>query len=436
MNVKFYFGSQAKYDALLEKNPMALYFIEDTQRLYKGDVLLATGADATSMSSGLMSAQDKIKLDTLVGGISNLTPVDDTIVIVNKEDGSKSIGVAVSKVEGNLIAVKDDGLFVKVDPVMLEDVVGLKDRLEAIEKASVGGIHYRGSVETEADLPANASQGDLYEVLEDHSEWCFNGTEWFKYGNTNGFTPVAGDGISIVDSTITVKIAEDHHGLVAVDGALALALATTESDGAMSKEDKVFIASIPSTYASKEFVQNTAKQVKYEITSVPVGTLVNYREDEIRIMCPSDAKWTKQTVGNGGDPNSYYATFKTYVPSDDIVGYIEHLGDQVDNEILTTFSTDEYGRRYQPTWLALAKYDEANNAWSYYGDGSTANKYLGWDYQIDWYNANGVMVSTDSIRINLSNANCHNAVVPYYMNNYATVEQIATMEEVYSWGEL
>jgi hypothetical protein len=251
-NVKFYFGLQTKYDALTERDSLALYFIEDTQRLYKGDVLMATGADATSMASGLMSKEDKIKLDALTAGTSlDLTPVDDSIVIVDV-DGGKSIGVQVSKEEGNLISVKDDGLFAKIETLPLESVLGLADRLDAIEKAAVGGIHYRGSVTTVEDLPVDAAQGDLYEVLADNSEWCFNGEEWFEYGNSSVFTPVAGDGISIVDGTFSVKIAEESHGLVAVDGALALVLATADNDGAMSKEDKVLFDAIPSTYATME----------------------------------------------------------------------------------------------------------------------------------------------------------------------------------------
>lgn len=162
---------------------------------------------------------------------------------------------------------------------------------------------------------------------------------------------------------------------------------------------------------------HTHEKVKYEISGVPVGTLVKYFDNEIRVMCPSNAVFTKQAVGTGGDANSYYMTFKTYVPNDSVVGYIEHLGDQVDSEILNTFSTDKYGRRYQPTWLALAKYDETTGVWSYYGANSSKEKFIGWDYQIDWYNADGVMIASDSIRINLSNENCHASAEPYYVGS-------------------
>jgi hypothetical protein len=170
---------------------------------------------------------------------------------------------------------------------------------------------------------------------------------------------------------------------------------------------------------------------------------VNYGEKEIRIMCPADAEFAKQTVGAGGDANSYYVTFKTYAPDDSVVGYIEHLGDKVDDEILTSFSTDKYGRRYQPTWLAVAKYDETTDTWSYYGANSIEGKYIGWDYQIDWYNADGLMVASDSIRINLSNEDCHNNIKPYYVANYATTEEVKAIKETvtdigqsYVWGEM
>ena len=159
---------------------------------------------------------------------------------------------------------------------------------------------------------------------------------------------------------------------------------------------------------------------KYEFTSVPEGTLVDYRDKEIRVMVPANATFTKQNVGTGGDPSCYYATFKTYVFDDNVVGYIEHLGNQVYEEILTTFSTDKYGRRYQTTWLALAKHDEATDTWTYYGKNSSENKYIGWDYQIDWYDANGVMIASDCVRINLSNENCHSSIEPYYVGKMMT----------------
>ena len=125
--------------------------------------------------------------------------------------------------------------------------------------------------------------------------------------------------------------------------------------------------------------------------------------------------FTKQSVGAGGDANCYYATLNTYVYNDDVVGYKEHLGTQSDAEILNDFKTDKYGRKFQQTWLALAKYDETTGVWNYYGKNSTSEKYIGWDYRLDEFNADGVMIASDSVRISLSNEGCHNVVEPYYV---------------------
>lgn len=178
-------------------------------------------------------------------------------------------------------------------------------------------------------------------------------------------------------------------------------------------------------------VEKTAEKTKYEITDVPVGTLVDYRDSEIRICCPENSVFTKQNVGAGGDPNSYYCTFKTFAPSDDAVGYIEHLNGQADKEILTSFNVDkENGRRYQPTWLALAVYDESAGTWNYYGNSSSKNRYIGYDYRIDWYNADGVMIASDSVRINLSNENCHYEIAPYYVGKVMTDVETLVEEKI------
>ena len=169
---------------------------------------------------------------------------------------------------------------------------------------------------------------------------------------------------------------------------------------------------------------------KYEITDAPEGTLVNYGEHEIRILIPANATFTKQAVGTGGDPNSYYVTLKTYFTDDEIVGYREHLGTQVDAEILKDIKTDANGRRYQPSWLAVAKYDDATDTWTYYGASSSENKYIGWDYRIDKYDANDVMIASDFVRINLSNEDCHFSLAPSYLNGAVTEANAYTDKKI------
>lgn len=91
---------------------------------------------------------------------------------------------------------------------------------------------------------------------------------------------------------------------------------------------------------------------------------------------------------------------------------------------------DEYGRKYSIIWLPVAYRN--NNEWHYYGEKSTANKYIGFHYSVEWYDAAGVRIGSDVIKINLSNENCHNVIEPYYIanvvKNHLTDIPTATME--------
>jgi hypothetical protein len=454
-NVLFKIGTRAQFDAIVTKNQNTLYWLRDTQELYKGDILFGTGALASETVSGLLSAEDYKKLQELInaGVAINLEPVDGSIVIKDKK-----IGIGLSAVDDNILVIKEDGLFAAVDNSIIEtrltavegsldtinkDIFDIKEDIADIKESLTGGIHYRGSVSTKDELPMDAQQGDLYECIDTGIEYCWNGTEWFEYGSAH-FVPVAGAGIIVNGSEIGVKIADESHGLTIVEGSMAMLLATDKQDGAMSKEDKAFIDDIPKAYATIDRVENTAVQVKYNISATPEGTLVNYGENEIRIMCPANAKFVKQQVGNGGNANMYYMTFTTYAP-DGAVTFKEGDRGTIIDEVLDFENTagagvDKYGRKYKNHWFALAMYDESSDTWTYFGKNSSVNKYIGWNYVVEWYDANGVKFAADSIRINLSNEDCHNVSVPYYMNSYVTDEEldkaVQTMSEAYSWGEM
>ena len=343
---------QTSFDALEVKDSLALYWIQDTQRLYKGDKLYGTGFAATADFAGLMSPEDKAKLDELVSGsgLKNLTPVDGTIQITDKADGGKFIGVAVSTQQGNALIAVEDGLFVptaekvSVPEYAIEKQEVAEDGFSTsykLKRTVDGTSTYVGDTiniakdmvlqsatletVTEADVPyAGAVVGDPY------IDMAFNdGVQSHIYIPVKGLvdTYTAGEGIKIVDGKISVKIADNSHGLVAVDGALSINIATRKTDGAMSAKDKLVVDSIPYVYKAR----------KYDISGMPIGTLIDYRDHEIRVMCPNDAEFAKQSVGAGGNANTYYMTFKVYVPNESVVGYIEHLDDQVDSEILTNF---------------------------------------------------------------------------------------------------
>ena len=224
--------------------------------------------------------------------------------------------------------------------------------------------------------------------------------------------------------------------MFAVNGALSINLATRKTDGAMSAKDKLVIDSIPYVYEAH----------KYKISNTPVGTLVDYRDKEIRIMCPADAKFTKQEVGTNGNSNMYYMTFKAYAP-DGAVSFKEGDRGKIIDEMFTfdgpASGIDEFGRKYSVCWLALASYDSAKDTWFYFGKNSVESKYIGWDYVVEWYDKNGLKIGYDAVRINLSNEDCHYNIKPYYLNSTITSEEvesiqtsIAIIEESCLWGEM
>lgn len=447
---------QSTYDNLATKEANSLYFVQETNRLYHATRLMGTGALASETAAGLLSAEDYAKLQELIAagsGISGLSAVNGTIKITDMENGGKAIGVGLSAVSGNMLAVKEDGLYVGATVVpeysiekqaTAEEGYAVSYRLKRTLGEDVSYVGDAVNIAkdmmlksatletvTEAGVPYDgAAVGDPYIKMTFNDANASN-----IYIPVKGLvdTYTAGTGIEIVDGKIGIKLADNAHGLVAINGALDIALATRKSDGAMSKEDKLVIDSIPYAYVAR----------KYEIANTPVGTLINYGDKEIRVMCPANAEFAKQTVGAGGDANTYYMTLKTYAPNGSVVGYRERLGNQVDSETLTNFSVDEYGRRYQSTWLGLAKIDDITGAWIYYGKNSSTEKFIGWDYQIDWYNADGIVVASDSVRINLSNEECHNSLRPYYGpdNDIITEvtqikESLTNIEQSYSWTDM
>jgi hypothetical protein len=154
-NVLFKVGTRDQFDAIVTKSEVTLYWLTDTQELYKGDVLFGTGALATQSAAGLLSSEDKKKLDELASGAAS------------------------------------------------------------------------------------------------------------------GLSPVAGDGIVINNNVIGVNISDNAHGLVAVNGTLAINIATTEKDGAMSAADKAALDALVALGIVDNDATKTEMQAIFDkITSV------------------------------------------------------------------------------------------------------------------------------------------------------------------------
>lgn len=158
---------------------------------------------------------------------------------------------------------------------------------------------------------------------------------------------------------------------------------------------------------------------KYEFTVLPAGTIVDRRDKEIRIFCQEDAVFTEQNPNEslGGNANMYYMTFTSYAPEGAVTFREGDKGILID-ELLNFETTpgtgiDSYGRKYKKHWFSLAM-KNADGTWNYFGNNSTAAKFIGWNYIVEWYDADGKVIDTDAVRINLSNKNCHTSLAPYY----------------------
>jgi hypothetical protein len=94
---KVYFkrGTLAQYNAIASKDSNTLYWVTDEKELYMGTVLYGKGSNATKLVAGLMSAEDKAKLDSL-----------------SMDGDGISFELQLSKDEGNAMEQREDGLYV------------------------------------------------------------------------------------------------------------------------------------------------------------------------------------------------------------------------------------------------------------------------------------------------------------------------------------
>ena len=83
-------------------------------------------------------------------------------------------------------------------------------------------------------------------------------------------------------------------------------------------------------------------KVKYEVSPVD-GLIVDYRDTEVRLNTQRVVP-THQTVGETGNPNMFYVTFKAYAP-EGAVSVIEGNNGQMD-ATASELKTDQYSRKY------------------------------------------------------------------------------------------
>ena len=360
---------------------------------------------------------------------------------MSKEDKQKLSdlihkGVAVSTKQGNIIEmVTDEGLYAAIDVRETKDGtyqlyhVNYEGTATPIGSAiSIPKAFKTGTVKT-VEVPGtpypDAKVGEKYlDIVFDDVEDGDEQEHFYIPVNDLVDQVEAGNGINVEGNEVSIKINPEStaaNGLEATADGLGLTLATINSSGAMSNIDKKTIESLPDVYDT----------VKYELVKdgLPAGCRVASHDDEIRIMFPSNTEWKDQTSGAGSDPNAYYIGVKLFAPNKDVDGFYRGEGKEIQKEkgYVTctkggdTGGIDTYDRRYYIVWLPVARKDE-QESWTYYGEKSEESHYIGWYITVEWYEENPTThedakaIGSETIRINLSNENCHNSTLPYYSN--------------------
>ena len=178
----------------------------------------------------------------------------------------------------------------------------------------------------------------------------------------------------------------------------------------------------PEVLAGIEERLDKIEQCKHIVSNVPEGTKVEYRDNEIRIMCPKDAVFKQQNVGEGGSSNIYYMSMTTQAP-EGAVAFNEG-----DRGVIAERNVSLEGKKSKTIWLALASL--SGGTWNYYGKSSTGANLIGWDYIIEWLDEEGNIIETNCIRINLTNEECHGVSI------FTAVKELSKMFKFNANGEL
>lgn len=380
--VLFKFGTQAQYDALLEKDSSTLYWIGDTQRLYKGDVIFAVGKDATIASSGLLSANDKAKLDALaVGSITNIEALDNSI-IVETESSSRKLKVNVSLSEENLIKVEEDGVKVVVADIIskiaFKTPYNSENNKVITEKdiaGLVGAMHFRGLFNSLEDV-ANPVAGDV--AIIGKKEYVYGGDPavWSELGDEGIYLTIAS-----AEETYEKKVDAQ----------------------AKYNELKGFIDGIDQKGVA--WGKKNANTTKFEIIKAVDGFLTDDGQNDLRLYIPKGSTYELQNVGAGGNSNYFYATVRAWAPSADVTScrkgdpayYDRDFGEKE-----AVYTDAESGRVYADFWIPIARTDDNGATWVEYGDLSVGNKIIGWNWMIEWY-VGDKLLCTGATRLSLVN---------------------------------
>lgn len=330
----------------------------------------------------------------------------DADKVYTKEEADAAITTAIAKAEHlrRVIISSEQFDALNADPSMAE-----KNVIYMVKVQSSAGDSYKEYMRFDSESSVSFEQiGDTTVDLEPYAK-----IEDVEAKIAEAEEKIDGK-ISEVEESIDSKISE-------VEGFIEENKQSIEKVSEHLESVEQSIEDLSEEYVTKEELAQLSSTVKYEVSHKPEGTLVRIRDNEIRIMCPADTQWEFQTPGENGNANMHYIGLKIYAPNSNIHSFKEDMAEVIGDQTMWYFENnpyagiDENGRKYSIVWLAVALYNGETQSWTYYGEKSSVRKYIGWNYSVEWYDENGKLVDSDSIRINLSNESCHNVIEPYYM---------------------
>lgn len=426
----------------------------------KGGLKLGDGVTTWENLPFLSSAESQVIIQEVEGLKTDVASIKTDLDSANAEIGE--VKTDVSSVKSDVNSVKSDVSTISTDVEGLKttsethtteitelqtavsnkadsDKVYTKEQTDELINDKISGVYrFKGSKDNYADLPVEGNVvGDVWNIKNadpahnikagDNVVW--DGTSWDILSgivDLSGYQTIENAPEKVLEDVVGVDYSADKaeikltQGTKQSDGsyldapvAIEVNVATSENAGLLSAKDKKAIDSLPHIYTKE----------KYAIQHILSGTVVDYRDKEIRVMAPVDTLWKLETSGEGANPNAYYMALRAYAP-DNAVSFKEDDQAVIEDQTMYYFEdnefagTDEYGRKYSVVWLPMATYDAESSTWNYFGKNSSEERYIGWYYTVEWYDVNGVIIATDQIRINLSNESCHYNVKDFYMGGY------------------
>lgn len=178
-----------------ENGEMVIGWYEPNPTTAEGvkDQVVAVQGEVEQAKKDIDAAEQAI--ETLEGSVAEAEEAIEGIndALYGTGEGEEAVAGLVERVEtleGEMDAVQPDVATLKTDVAGLKTAVGnvytkeetytKEDVNDLVSNAISGVFHFRGSVESFEQLPAEKAEGDVYQVAD--KEYAWNGTEWVELG--------------------------------------------------------------------------------------------------------------------------------------------------------------------------------------------------------------------------------------------------------------